>query len=518
MKCVYEANAVGSRGCYLSDNRAGTLEQNLREMERTRETYWRRYPQSSPYKLRWRALTVRHSFHVLPSESILEIGAGGGIWTRELAAVFRGENEITAAIFNGDLAESKDWAEIASVRRRVITSLRELPEESFDYIIGTAILCHDRFAENLSALYRLLKPGGQILFFEQNFRNPQVFVKSVIPAIGRWSGNARCQIGIGKTDFRNNAWQRGFRDIEAVPYDIIHPLLPKRALPAVQSVAFIFEHTPVVRDLCGTFYLWARKPGGPRTRPTVNLARHCQFRKAVSFVVPCHNEETTIGPLVKALTNYFGDYIHEIILVNDNSKDGTAEVADEIARENRSVRVIHRKPPNGVGRALRDGYAAATGAYIFTMDSDFVQIVPEMRDLFDAVAEGYDGAIGSRFTQESVMVNYPFAKIISNRLFHLLARQSLRLGFHDISNNLKLYKAEILKNLEITEHHFAANAEIGLKSIAAGYRIKEVPVSWINRTADMGSSSFRLLDVGPHYLRALWDVVRWMRDLRTAGR
>src|SRR3954454_17518520 len=86
------------------------LEQNLREMERTREEYWRSYPQSSPHRLRWRALTVRHSFHLLPGESILEIGAGGGIWTRELAAVFRGENEITSAIFNSHLAESQDWA------------------------------------------------------------------------------------------------------------------------------------------------------------------------------------------------------------------------------------------------------------------------------------------------------------------------------------------------------------------------------------------------------------------------
>ena len=219
-----------------------------------------------------------------------------------------------------------------------------------------------------------------------------------------------------------------------------------------------------------------------------------------------------------ALTNYFRDYIHEIILVNDSSKDRTAEVAGEIARQNRRVRVINRKPPNGVGRALRDGYAAATGDYILTMDSDFVQIVPEMRDLFDAVAQGYDGAIGSRFTQESIMVNYPFAKIVSNRLFHFLARRSLGLGFHDISNNLKLYKAGILKEMNITENHFAANAEIGLKSIAAGYRIKEVPVSWINRTEDMGSSSFRLFGVGPHYVRALRDVIRWMRNLKTAPR
>jgi dolichol-phosphate mannosyltransferase len=503
----------------LSQNSAGrTLEQNLREMERTREKYWRSYPQSSPHRLRWRALTVRHSFHVLPGESILEIGAGGGIWTRELAAVFRGENEITSAIFNSDLAESKDWAATPGVHRCIVRSLEELPAESFDYVIGTAILCHNRFEEHLRALYRLLKPGGQILFFEQNLRNPQVLAKSVIPAVGRWSGNARCQIGVSKTDFLRTARQQGFTDVEVVPYDIIHPLLPKRAIRAVQTSAFVIEHAPILRDLCGTLYLWARRPGGVEERPAVNLAKHRQFHAAVSFVVPCHNEETTIGPLVRALTNYFGDYIHEIVIVNDNSKDKTAEVAGEIARRDKRVRVINRTPPNGVGRALRDGYAAATGAYIFTMDSDFVQIVPEMRDLFDAVAEGYDGAIGSRFTQESIMVNYPFAKIVSNRLFHLLARRSLRLGFHDISNNLKLYKAEILKNLEITEHHFAANAEIGLKSIAAGYRIKEVPVSWINRTVDMGSSSFRLLGVGPHYLRALRDVIRWVRDPKATAR
>jgi hypothetical protein len=82
---------------------------------------------------------------------------------------------------------------------------------------------------------------------------------------------------------------------------------------------------------------------------------------------------------------------------------------------------------------------------------------------------------------------------------------------------LRLYRGEILKNPEITEHHFAANAEIGLKSIAAGYRIKEVSISWINRSADMGSSSFRLVGVGPHYARALRDVIRWMRNLKTAA-
>src|SRR5215470_15950605 len=83
----------------------------------------------------------------------------------------------------------------------------------------------------------------------------------------------------------------------------------------------------------------------------------------------------------------------------------------------------------------------------------------------------------------------------------------------DISNNLKIYRADILKNLEIQEHHFAANAETGLKPIRAGYRIKEVSVSWINRTVDMGGSSFRTVRVAPRYARALLRIFR--SSLRT---
>ena len=484
------------------------------EMERARERYWRAYRHSSPYKLRWRALTVRHAFHVLPGESILEIGAGGGLWSRELARVFRNENEITAAVFNADLAAAGVWDSIPNISKRVVQSLDELPAESFDYVVGTAILCHARYAETLKAIFRLLKPGGQILFFENNLANPQVFLKSMVPAIGRWAGNARCQIGLSKYHFLRTASQQGFIDIDVIPYDIVHPLLPPALVRFVQSIAFVFEHAPVIRSLCGTLYLWARKPGGRDVRPEISLSQHPLFHRAVSFVVPCHNEEMNIRSLTSAILRHFDDYVHEILIVDDNSSDRTAEVTRGISQGEPRVRLLQRRPPNGVGRALRDGYAAATGSYILTMDCDFVQIIPEIRDLFDAVAEGYDGAIGSRFTHESMMVNYPFLKIIANRLFHLLARLALRLTFHDVSNNLKLFRADILKDLDIRQDHFAANVETGLKPIVLGYRIKEVPVSWINRTVDMGTSSFRILKVGPNYVLALWDVIQSTRNLR----
>jgi SAM-dependent methyltransferase len=484
-----------------------SLETNLRAMERTREAYWRRYPATSPVKLRWRALTVRHCFHVLPGESILELGAGSGLWTEHLATTLRGENPLTAAVFNQDLAAEAEARGLPNTRVVCLDELGALPDASFDYIVGTAILCHRAYAENLAVLYRLLKPGGQLLFFEANYWNPQVFLKSTIRPIGRYAGDADCQIGMRKFQLMKRASHQGFTHIEIVPYDIVHPLTPRSLIHAVQSIAFILEHAPVIRELCGTLYIWLVKPGVAQ-RPHVNLATQPQLFGSTSVVIPCYNEAMNVRRLIDALLDTYDAYIHEIIVVDDNSTDGTAAVvAGAIASDGR-VRLVRRSPPNGVGRALRDGYAAATGRYILTMDCDFVLLVPELRDLFDAVAAGREGAIGSRFSYESVLINYPFFKILCNRAFHLLVKLTLLSRVRDVSNNLKLYRADILKTLDIEEPHFAANMETGLKPLLAGYDVEEVPVSWINRTVGMGASSFRIIKVAPGYFGALMRTIR----------
>jgi glycosyltransferase involved in cell wall biosynthesis len=248
------------------------------------------------------------------------------------------------------------------------------------------------------------------------------------------------------------------------------------------------------------------------------LATHPKLFGAVSFVIPCHNEEMNITRLVDRIMGFYGPYVHEIVLVNDNSTDRTQEVAEQIAQREPRLRVLNRQPPNGVGRALREGYAAATGSYILSMDCDFVEILPEFRDLFDAVAAGHDGAIGSRFSHDSLVVNYPFIKILCNRGFHLLANIVLPLRARDTSNNLKLYRSEVLKSIKIEEDHFAANVETGLKPLLAGYDIKEVPISWINRTIDMGSSSFRVVNVAPDYSRALVRMIAMRNQKRIVAR
>ena len=124
--------------------------------------------------------------------------------------------------------------------------------------------------------------------------------------------------------------------------------------------------------------------------------------------------------MVGSVVGMDGAYQHEIVIVDDNSTDHTAEDAAAVARDEPRVKLVKRNPPGGVGRALRDGYAAASGKYILSIDCDFITIASEFKGLFDAVAEGYDGAIGSRFSSESALVRYPFLKILCNRGYHLL--------------------------------------------------------------------------------------------------
>jgi glycosyltransferase involved in cell wall biosynthesis len=223
-----------------------------------------------------------------------------------------------------------------------------------------------------------------------------------------------------------------------------------------------------------------------------------------------------IEPLVARIKALYGEYIHEIIPVDDNSQDNTAEVIRRLAHEDPAIRPVFRSPPNGVGRALADGYQAATGRYVMSMDCDFQHLLPEMRDLFDAAAEGHDVVVGSRFSRHSVLLNYPFQKIIANRGFHALARIVLRRPFRDLTNNLKLMRREVVDKLQLTQPGFAVNAETGLLPLLMGYDVEEVPISWINRTPDMGVSSFRLAKVGGGY----WDVLfrLWRRTLIGNGR
>jgi dolichol-phosphate mannosyltransferase len=479
--------------------------------EQYRDCYFRERDPIARDRLLWRAQSFRQLVHLLPGQTVLELGCGEGLLARGLVEITRGECPITSVGFS---AESGRPAELPpNVEHLTLDALPgALDGRKFDFIVAMDLLDQRNCAWLLQQAYRLLKPGGELVFFESNPWNPVLRLRRSLAALfGRHDPRSL----LNQLQLYELASEVGFIRVFSVYTDFLYAPLTPRLVWLLRGASIVLENTPAIRRMAGSIVIHAQKPPRQVPKPRVSLVRHDSLRGAVSVVVPCHNEETNVELLVVRLRELFGDYLHEVVLVDDNSSDGTRAVMLRLARRDARVRPVLRNPPNGVGLAIADGLRAATGEYVLMMDSDFQHLLPEMHDLFDAVAAGYDVAVGSRFSRKSVLLNYPFQKIVANRGFHLLAQLLLLRRFRDLTNNLKLMRREVVDRLQLLEPGFAVNAETGLQPLLMGYAIDEVPISWINRTPDMGSSSFRLVRVGGGYWRVLWRL--WWRQIFGRG-
>jgi dolichol-phosphate mannosyltransferase len=476
----------------------------LARLEEARELRWaKREPAAVALKLRWRASVVQHLLGVLPGDQLLEFGAGSGLLTAELSRLLEVQSRVTAVSFSKELTDKMRKRRLPRVSVAA-NGLSSLPENHFDFAVGSGMLLHAQFAECLRRIFDCLKPGGRILFFEPNFRFPARLANEL-----RFRDRTFTQPSVIEECAR-----AGFSEVDLAPHDIVSSNLTLRWMTLLQGKAILLEHLPVIRTACASVRLMAMKPG-VREKPPPDLASLPGLAEAVSVVIPARNEAANIPSLVSQLLAMYGRYIHEILIVNDGSTDETAAILDQLATGDSRVRAVHRSSPNGVGLALRDGYRFATGRYILSMDCDFAGILPQLVTLFKAVAEGRDGAIGSRFSHDSILVGYPFSKLLFNRLCHAVIKLFLVSTVRDITNNLKLYRAEIFKELNIRSQHFSANLETGLGPLLAGYDIVEVPISWVNRTKEMGASSFSLRHVGMAYTVTLR---RYVCDSKLKGR
>ena len=238
------------------------------------------------------------------------------------------------------------------------------------------------------------------------------------------------------------------------------------------------------------------------------------MREILSIILIAHNEEQAIGPILEGLLKTYSREILEIIVVDDASRDRTANIVRDWASRDSKVRLIQRNPPCGVGRALRTGFANINpqAVYALSMDSDFVENIDQVRALIEEIEKGNcDGVIGSRFVEGGKVVRYPILKRVMNRLFHRVVKMLFGIKQHDLTNNFKLYRANIFRSLPWQSSGFAMNAETGLLPILAGYKLVEVPVVWVDRDPEMGRSKFGLLKHGGGYLRVIQHALRFAR-------
>ena len=334
----------------------------LSSRESFRERYWERNDPIVDDRLLWRAQTFRHLVHLLPGQSVLELGCGRGRFTRQLVRVSRGANPIVAVTFS----DSRTPRGLSRMRRTPCQhelSQAELAHRHFDCVVAMDLLDRELAPWILDTIYHLLSPSGQVVFYESNPWN--VILKSR-RALWRLFGRNDPRALLSRPELYELLSEIGYIRAFAVFNDFVFAPLTESMIWLLRNLSILLENAPGVRTLAGSILLHAQKPPKIVERSVPSLCEHRSLEAAISVVVPCYNEETNIEPLVTSLRALFGDYLHEIILVDDNSSDSTAPVIRELADRNPRIKPIFRSGPNGVGRAIAAGYQAASGKWILS--------------------------------------------------------------------------------------------------------------------------------------------------------
>lgn len=220
----------------------------------------------------------------------------------------------------------------------------------------------------------------------------------------------------------------------------------------------------------------------------------------LSLVIPAHNEGQTIKGTIEA---FHGELEregipHEIIVVNDNSRDNTEEMVARLSQEIPQVRLINNTPPNGFGFAVRKGLDSFQGEFVAIVMADLSDNPTDLVGFYRKALQGYDCVFGSRFIKGGKAIGYPKHKLILNRFVNNLIRVLFGVRYNDTTNALKLYRKSTIEGLKpILSHHFNLTVELPLKAIVRGYSYVVLPNSWTNRT--VGKSNLKIKEMGGRY-------------------
>jgi dolichol-phosphate mannosyltransferase len=221
----------------------------------------------------------------------------------------------------------------------------------------------------------------------------------------------------------------------------------------------------------------------------------------LSVVIPAHNEVGSIGATVRAIVAELrSEQIpYEIVVVDDASSDGTAEVMAAISEEDPGVRCVRSPRAPGFGQAVRAGLDEFTGDAVAIVMADLSDSPKDLVSYYRVLERGFDCAFGSRFMRGGRVSDYPRFKLALNRLVNLGIRILFRHRYNDTTNAFKAYRREVIDNIQpLISHHFNLTVEMPLKAIVRGHSYAVVPISWTNRAH--GVSKLRLQEMGSRYL------------------
>lgn len=232
------------------------------------------------------------------------------------------------------------------------------------------------------------------------------------------------------------------------------------------------------------------------------------------IIVPTYNELGNIRRLLPELMALGPDI--RVLVVDDNSPDGTGKLADELAAEYGRISVLHRPGKLGLGSAYVAGFKYAVQQdvdCVFEMDADFSHD-PAMIPRFIEEIASCDVVIGSRYISGINVVNWPMSRLLLSYFANIYTRVVTGMTIRDATSGFKCFRREVLENIDLDEVRsdgYAFQIEMNFRCWRKGYRIREIPIIFVDRRSGTSKLSQGVIN------EAVW-IVWWLRLQRLLRR
>jgi len=222
----------------------------------------------------------------------------------------------------------------------------------------------------------------------------------------------------------------------------------------------------------------------------------------LSIIVPVRNESQNLRGVFEYFSNNLKNINFEVLIINDFSKDDTFYKSENLSKEFENFRVFNNKK-KGLGGAINLGIIEAKGENLAIMMADQSDDINDLVKYNDIInSNNYDAVLGSRFLKESKVNDYPFQKLVLNRIFNFFVSLIFWNKYNDYTNAFKIYKKKsLLEIMPIISESFNVFLEIPLKIISRNYKYKIIPINWMGRKK--GESKFKIKELRSKYLFTL---------------
>jgi dolichol-phosphate mannosyltransferase len=231
-------------------------------------------------------------------------------------------------------------------------------------------------------------------------------------------------------------------------------------------------------------------------------------------VVPTYNERVNLPLIIPSIL--LQDPRIEVLVVDDNSPDGTGELADELAAANDRIHVLHRPGKSGLGKAYLAGFRWALEReydYIFEMDADFSHDPKFLPEFLKAIADA-DLVIGSRYRHGVNVINWPISRLLLSVGANEYARRITGLPLSDSTGGFKCFRRRVLEAIEfeqVRSNGYSFQIEMSFRAWKKGFRLVEIPIIFTDRVEGQSKMNKRIVR------EAIW-MVWWLRLQALMGR